>query len=248
MSLATLGLCLLLVSSPEDDPIPVPTQSQAPAAPQSQAPASPQAQEPQTPSSAEATSINFGLGGIVSPDKAYRPLTFNERVSYWAKSNFTSPRSYVRTFGLSIPQHLNNEPPEWGEGAVGYLRRSGSRAARFTLASTIEMGGAALIGHDPRYVASRKGERGWKRFGHSFTYTFLTYNNDGKPVFNISHLGGQVASEFIAAQWTPHSNLGRGLTMGIVEQVTFGWVSNIAKEYAPELKRLLSRKKKKTTP
>jgi hypothetical protein len=199
---------------------------------------------PPAPTAKEATSINFGLGGIVSPDKAYRPLTLEERTAYWAKSNFTSPRSYIRTFGLSIPQHLNREPEEWGGGWGGYFRRSGSRAARFTLASTIEMGGAALIGHDPRYVASRKGERGWKRFGHSLTYTFLTYNNQGKPVFNISHLGGQVASEFAAAQWTPHSNVRRGLIVGLTEQITFGWISNIAKEYAPELKRFLGRKKR----
>lgn len=107
------------------------------------------------------------------------------------------------------------------------------------------MGGAAVLGHDPRYVASRKRERGWKRFAHSFTYTFMTYNSKGKPVFNIAHLGGQVASEFIAAQWTPHPNVRNGLISGLTEQVTSGWLTNIAREYAPELKRFLARKKKK---
>jgi len=222
--LAPLTFCLLLVDSQDGNPKAAQT----------------------TPPTQEATSVNYGLGGIVPTNQPYRPLTGGERARFWAKTNFTTPPVYLRAFLFTIPEHRSNRPSEWGPGAAGYARRAGSRAARFTMLSSVEMAGAAVLGHEPRYVASRDGQKGFARFAHTFQYVFMTYNREGKPVLHVSRFAGQVVSEGIASAWIPRSDLRRSLTRGVGEQVAISWMSNIGREYGPQLIRKFSRKKKKT--
>ncbi len=144
---------------------------------------------------------------------------------------------------LTIPEHTANRPAEWGPGWDGYERRVGSRFARFAISSSIEHAGSAALGHDPRYISCRNCNSKWSRVKHSFLYSFLTYNRQGRPVLHVSHLAGQFGSEMIAASWVPGRTWKSELVPGVVEQVSFGWLSNIAREFAPEIKRLLRKKK-----
>lgn len=203
----------------------------------------PVAPEAPAPKPADPTSINFGLGAIAAASGPYVPLTPEERWRLWAKNNFVNPRAYLRAFVFSIPQHQNNNPPEWGTGAAGYLRRSGSRYARFTLSSSIHHGMAGMLGHDPRYISCRDCRGFGRRIWHSFVYEFMTYNRDGKPVFNVSAVAGQFGSEAIASTWIPNRTVGHQLKRGLIEQVSLGWLSNVAREFSPEIKRVFKRKK-----
>ena len=198
---------------------------------------------PKPPATPDPTSINFGLGAIADASQPYVPLTAEERARLWAKNNFVNPRAYLRAFVFSIPQHQNNNPPEWGTGAAGYLRRSGSRYARFTISSSIHHGLAGALGHDPRYISCRNCKGVGHRLWHSFVYEFLTYNRDGRPVFNVAAVAGQFGSEAIASTWIPNRTVGHQLKRGLTEQVSFGWLSNVAREFSPEIKRLFKRKK-----
>lgn len=193
----------------------------------------------------DPTSINLGLGGLVPASAPYRPLTMSERGEFWFNTNFVSPRVYIRAVALTIPEHTANSPEVWGTGPDGYAKRVGSRFGRFAIASSIEHAGSAMLGHDPRYISCRGCRSKGSRVLHAFKYTFFTYNRDGRPVPHISHLVGQVGSEFIAAKWVPGRTWRTELAPGLIEQVSLGWVSNIAREFAPELKRVLRRKPKK---
>lgn len=189
------------------------------------------------------TSVNLGLGALVPGDVPYRPLSNAERRELWFNSNFVNPRVYVRSLLLTIPEHTSNRPAEWGTGWDGYGQRVGSRFARFAISSSIEHAGSAALGHDPRYISCRNCQSKWARLKHSFLYNFLTYNRAGRPVLHVSHLAGQFGSEMIAASWIPGRTWKSELVPGMVEQVSFGWLSNIAREFSPEIKRLLRRKK-----
>lgn len=206
----------------------------------------PEAAAAVTPAAKEnpgATSINYGLGAIAPANQPYIPLTPEERWRLWAKNNFVNPRSYARAFVFSIRQHQNNSPPEWGTGAEGYFKRAGSRYARLTLSSSIHHGVAGMLGHDPRYISCRDCKGVGRRLWHSFVYEFMTYNNAGRPVVNVGALAGQFGSEAIASTWIPNRTVGVQLRKGLIEQVSIGWLSNVAKEFAPEIKRAFKRKK-----
>lgn len=196
----------------------------------------------------EPTSVNLGLGGLVPASAVYRPLTLHERGEYWFNTNFVSPRVYIRAIALTIPEHTANSPEAWGTGWDGYGKRVAARFGRFAISSSIEHAGNAALGHDPRYISCRDCKSKISRVGHAFKYTFLTFNRHGKPVLNVSHIAGQVGSEFIAAKWVPGRTWRHELAPGVLEQVSLGWVSNIAREFAPELKRALTRKRKPAKP
>ena len=107
------------------------------------------------------------------------------------------------------------------------------------------MAGAAVLGHEPRYVASR--QKGFARFAHTLQYTFMTYNREGKPVLHVSRFAGQIVAEGIASSWIPRTDLRRSLTRGVGEQMVISWMSSIGREYGPQLLKKFARKKK-TTP
>jgi hypothetical protein len=190
------------------------------------------------------TSMNLGLGALIPGNVPYQPLTGEERRKLWFNSNFRNPRVYFRSVLLTIPEHTANSPAAWGQGWDAYGQRVGSRFARFAISSSIEHAGSAALGHDPRYIGCRDCKSVWRRLRHSFVYNFVTYNRDGKPVVHVSHLAGQFGSEMIAASWIPGRSWRSELVPGMIEQVSLGWASNIAREFAPEIKRLVLRKKR----
>lgn len=207
------------------------------------------AQDSPTPpvsAKSEATSLNMGLGAIVPHGQPYRPLTAEERWHLWAKNNFANPRAYAASLVLTLPQHFDNSPPEWGEGPGGYVRRAGSRYSRFTISSSITHSMAGLLGHDPRYVPS-KSKNPVRRIAHAFVYEYFTYDRHGRTVFHISNMAGQFGSEAIASTWYPGRNVKDQILSGIGEQILFSWFSNIAREFAPEIKRIVKKRKKTPT-
>jgi hypothetical protein len=194
------------------------------------------------PAQYNPTSVNFGLGAVVPGNVPYQPLTSKERTALWFNSNVLNPRVYLRSVLLTIPEHTSNSPAAWGQGWDAYGQRVGSRFARFAISSSVEHAGSAALGHDPRYISCRNCTSRWGRLKHSFIYNFMTYNRNGKPVVHVSHLAGQFGSEMIAASWIPGRTWRSELAPGLIEQVSLGWLSNIAREFSPEIKRLISRK------
>lgn len=192
-----------------------------------------------------ATSINFGLGAYSPANEPYKPLTGAQRWELWVNNNFKNPRNYARCVLFTIPEHTSNKPPQWGQGWDAYGVRVGSRFARLTLSASLHYGIAAAIGHDPRYIACRGTCGTWKRLRHAFLYEFVTYNRTGKAVFNISSVAGQLSSEAIAGTWLPDRSVGHQVKTGVVEQLTFAWVANVVKEFAPEIKRVVRKVRKK---
>ncbi len=224
MILVSSLFCLLAFQSPNPAPDPAST-------------------DPATSNAYKPTSINLGLGAIVPGDVPYQSLSGQERRELWVNSNFVNPRVYLRSVLVTIPEHTANNPAAWGQGWDAYGQRMGSRFARYGISSSIEHLGSAALGHDPRYISCRSCQTKLGRLKHSFVYNFLTYNRQGRPVLHVSHLAGQFGSEMIAASWIPGRTWRSELVPGIVEQVSLGWLSNIAREFAPEIKRLLRRKK-----
>ncbi|MCU0244998.1 MAG: BatD family protein [Bryobacter sp.] len=150
--------------------------------------------------------------------------------------------AYFRAFGSALPDHLNDRPQDWGQGTKGYMTRVGDRFARFTISSAIQNAGQYALGHDPRYVRC-KCDGFWPRFGHATALSFMTYDRNGKKVFNVMNFAGAFGSEYIAGQWTPGTNPTVAGYQGAVQQIGAGWIFNVLREFGPEMKRAFTRKK-----
>jgi hypothetical protein len=94
--------------------------------------------------------------GIVRPPETYKPLTGQDRWNIYFREAFWSPGAFFPAAGPALGAHLDNDPPEWGQGSAGYSRRVANRFGRFALQETYEAAGAALLQHEVRYISPKQ--------------------------------------------------------------------------------------------
>jgi hypothetical protein len=180
-------------------------------------------------------------GAVAAID--YQPLTGKERWDLYWRRSFYTPGVILRAAGPALGAHLNNEPPQWGQGAEGYSKRFANRFARFTLQATYESAGAAMLGHEVRYIRSKRSGF-FPRAAHALAANFATYDRNGRLAPHYARVGGMFAAEFTASRWMPEgyrdartAMRGAGVELGV------GSAFNLIREFAPELKRVLLRRK-----
>lgn len=177
---------------------------------------------------------------VSSPDPAallYQPITRQERLDSYIEEAFASPGAVFRSAGRALGTHMGDSPPEWGQGAEGYARRLGSSFLSFTIQTSVEAGGAALLGQDPRYSPCRC--RGFfKRLGWGLASNFVTYNNEGKLRPAYARMGARYASSFAELTWYPKRYSWKDGLRGGNQQFFFGGF-NVLREFWPEIRRIV---------
>lgn len=185
----------------------------------------------QTPSTALLTPLN------------YQPLTRHQRWHRYGQDTILSPGLYFGSAGAASGAQLGNDPPEWGQGAAAYGKRTASILGTFLIQETVAQGGAALLGYDPRYLHCDC--RGfWRRSGHAVKWSFLTKNTEGKTRLDVPSLASAYAAGMLSTYWYParFNPLTDGVRNGN-QQEAFTIGVNILKEFSPELKRLFRRRR-----
>jgi len=171
--------------------------------------------------------------------RAYQPLNGKERWNLYVREAFWSPGAFFRAAGPAVGTHLNNEPPEWGQGTAGYSRRLANRFGRFALQESYEAAGAAVLQHEVRYLrSSRSGF--FPRAVHALTANFVTYDKNGRRTPHISRVGSAFAAEFTGNLWMPTGYRDTSTAMrGVGMELGVSSAFNLIREFSPELKRLL---------
>jgi len=186
--------------------------------------------------------VNPITGLTVSPASNFTPLTADERWKLYWKQNFFSVGAFFRPvfFALVLDQ-TTNSPSEWGGGFGGFGRRIASRTASNIVQGTIRAPLAAVLHEDVRYISDQRG--GKRRVLHAIEYSFLTYNNQGRPTLNIAKLVGYYASTAISTVWRPgHHSLAEYTFSNGSEQVGLSLPVNILQEFWPDISRMLTRR------
>ena len=173
---------------------------------------------------------------------SYQPLSGKERWNLYLRNAFWSPGVFFRAAGPALGAQLNNDPPAWGQGAEGYSKRFANRFGRFALKETYEAAGAAALGHEVRYLRSKR--TGFlPRAAHALSANFVTYDRHGRRTPHLARVGSVMAAEFTGNLWMPagYRNTSTALRgVGIELGVSTGF--NLIREFAPELKRIFTRK------
>lgn len=185
---------------------------------------------------------NAIVAPVVPADVPYRPLTAEERWSYYFRHTYVSPAAYLRAASTGLTEQWKGEPPSWEQGMSGFGRRTGSAWARFTLTDTYEAAGAAALGHEIRYVRCRCSGFG-RRFGYAVAASLLTRDSDGRLVPAAARIGGQFGAGYTARLWLPEDYQSNSrIARSVLFQTGFQGLVNTVREFTPELKRLLRRK------
>ena len=104
--------------------------------------------------------------------------------------------------------------PNYVLGAKGYGQRLGATAA--TAFSDTLIGGAvlpSLLHQDPRYFYQGTGTTS-SRMRHALFSPFICRGDNGRPQFNFSSLGGDLAASALTETYYPDSNRGPNLVFG----------------------------------
>jgi len=189
------------------------------------------------------TAGDVSLAAAPAAAQPYVPQTGHERWhGYWHET-LLGTQPAVRILGTAFLEHLGRQPHEWGLGLRGYSHRVENRLYSTMIDGTVHDSLAALLHHDTRYLPAQT-RSPWRRVRHGLARTFFTYSQSGARVFDISGLGGIYAGSMLPMYWHPrrYSPLGQGVRAGNFGLV-FQAASNVAKEFQPDLKRLISKKR-----
>lgn len=147
-------------------------------------------------------------------------------------------------FGAAL-EHRDGGQRPWGTGADAYGKRMAARAGLILSQAAVQHGTAAVLGVDPRGDQSRCGcTNPLRRAGHAVKRTLYTRDRRGRAVPNVPLVAGAAGGAMIARTWYPRDegpgrDAARFAAMAVVSQAGV----NVVKEFAPELKRLIPRRK-----
>jgi len=187
--------------------------------------------------------VNPVTGLISASGSDYQPLTGHERLKVYFTMNYWSVGAYFGpVISALVLDQTTNSPSQWGGGFAGYGRRVASRTASSILQGTFQAPVAALLHEDVRYIVSRKpGLKG--RAWHAVVYSFLTYNDYGRPTLNLANLGSYYASTAVSTAWLPGKYNLAGYTFGNgSEQIALSIPINLLQEFWPEVRRYVLRR------
>lgn len=166
------------------------------------------------------------------------PLTGGDRWQNYSRDAFLSPGAFFASVVPAASEHWSNRPPEYGQGWGAFGERVGRRAAQYQLQMALLHSSAAALRTETKYTPCGC-TGGWRRTRHAISRTFLTRMDSGSTVINAPVLGGYLAGGMIATSWYPerYSPWREGLQTGGA-QLGGRTALQLAREFAPELKRL----------
>jgi hypothetical protein len=146
---------------------------------------------------------------------------------------------------LSGISQAENSEPGYGQGSTGYAKRYGAAFADGTIESF--MTGAilpSLLRQDPRYYQLGQGSF-LHRASYSTSRLFLTRTDSGQAQFNFSEtLGSAFAAGISTYSYHPTADRTLANTLNVwATQVGYDALSNVAKEFWPDIRRKLRKKK-----
>ncbi|MEO5820191.1 MAG: hypothetical protein ABIT71_06760 [Vicinamibacteraceae bacterium] len=194
------------------------------------------AQEPDAPLRAADSATVRGRETTAAPG----------RLRLFLDDTVLSPTLAPRLAFSAALDHRDGAQRAWGTGADAYAKRMAARAGLVMSQAAVQHGTAALLGLDPRGDQSRCGcTNPLRRATHALTRTLYTRDRRGRAVPNVPLVAGAAGGAMIAKAWYPRDerpgpDAARFAMMAVVGQAG----ANVFKEFAPELKRLMPRRKR----
>ena len=188
--------------------------------------------------------IEWIIGPYVPIQEPLELLTNPERGQIYFRQTFLTAGSYVaRAFSSGIDQ-ARGEPHEWGGGFAGYGKRYAARYGEFVVQNSIESGGNALLGYEPRYDFCRC-EGFWPRARHAIARNLVTYNRTEQefrpqvPTYVAAFSAGVLYNT-----WLPGKhNIWTGGAYNVLSQAGIGSGYNFVSEFSLDILHTFGMKK-----
>ncbi len=163
-------------------------------------------------------------------------LSAEQKMNIARKDSFDYPLVGLSA-GLAAIGQLADEQPSFGQGLKGYGHRLVTNYADQALGNMFTEGiFPALLHEDPRYF--RRGSGGfWYRTGYAASRVMVTHKDGGGLRFNYSEWIGNASAVAISNAYYPDGRTALDNSTKLLEQVATDAVSQILKEFWPDIRR-----------
>jgi hypothetical protein len=167
------------------------------------------------------------------------------RLRLFLDDTILSPTLTPRLAFSAALDHRDAAPGGWGTGAGGYGKRIAARAGLVLSQAGVHHATAAALDLDPRGDQSTCGcAHPLRRAGHALARTFVTRDRRGRAVPNVPLVAGATGGAVIARAWyPPEEGPGRDAARLAALTIVGQAGANLFREFAPDLKRLILRKR-----
>ncbi len=173
------------------------------------------------------------------------PITTRRKFYIAAKDSFDYP-VYITAALFAGYYQLDNENPSFGQGLKGYAKRLGTSYADQAVGNLMtEAIFPSMLHEDPRYfrVGSGGGST-WHRARYAITRVFVVRTDKGGWTFNFSEWLGNGTTVALSNLYYPADT--RNVSDNVQKlgiQVGTDAFSQVLKEFWPDIKRKISKKK-----
>lgn len=172
----------------------------------------------------------------------YKPLTVREKFTIATQDSFD--RGTVALGLLFGAQgQISNSNPSFGQGVRGFAHYAGTAYGDYVIGDYMtEAVFPTVFRQDPRYFRRGTGSV-WSRIGYSAGQIFITHGDSGHTQFNVSEIGGNAAAVAISMAYYPENRDAKDAVSKLGTQIAVDMASNMLREFVPDLRHKVGRKK-----
>jgi hypothetical protein len=171
----------------------------------------------------------------------FQRISPKSKLTIAAKDSFDWPNYIIGGVFAGLYQ-LEDSHAEFGQGVAGFGRYYGTSYADQVIGNMLTEGFMPILFHeDPRYFRKVHGSK-MGRLGYSLTRVLVSKTDSGKSTFNFAEVVGNGIGASISNLYYPDE---RGLSdtvMRLGTQIATDALSNVLKEFWPDIKRRLHKK------
>jgi hypothetical protein len=172
----------------------------------------------------------------------FQKISAKRKLTIAAKDSFDYP-IYATAAIYSLIYQAENQNPSFGQGMEGYAKRLGTSLADQITGNMMTEGVMpSLLHEDPRYFRLGSGSKK-RRLWYAVTQTFSAKTDRGTRTFNFSEWMGNSVAVAFSNVYYPDTRTARDNAEKLVVQCGTDTLSNVLKEFYPDIKRHFHRKK-----
>jgi hypothetical protein len=164
------------------------------------------------------------------------PISAHQKFVIASKDSFDYPLVLLAGAFAGLGQ-LADQQPSFGQGIKGYVHRLATNYADQAMGNMFTEGlFPAMLHEDPRYFRRGSGPK-WHRAGYALTRIFVTRTDSGHARFNYSEWLGNASSVAISNAYYPDGRTFGDNATKLLEQCGTDAISQVLKEFWPDIKR-----------
>jgi hypothetical protein len=165
-------------------------------------------------------------------------LTARQKLNIARKDSFDYPLVGLAAALAGLGQ-LSDQDHSFGQGVKGYGHRLVTNYADQALGNIFAEGlFPAMLHEDPRYFRRGEGTK-WHRTGYALSRVIITHKDSGGNRFNYSEWLGNASAVAISNAYYPDNRTATDNATKLLTQVATDAVSQVLKEFWPDVKRKL---------